>query len=131
MSEENVEVVRRNLESFEDDAGAWLETLDPDVKLYPLEEGHSPVVGHEAALRARESWLETWDPESYEWEIEELNESGDDVVSGVRVTSRGKRSSVQLDSRAWAHWMLRDGKIVYVYEYATRAQALEAAGLSE
>jgi hypothetical protein len=29
------------------------------------------------------------------------------------------------------HFKLRDGKVVYVYEYANRAEALEAAGLSE
>jgi len=131
MSRENVEVVRRNLESFEDDVETWLDTLDAGIRWHPLEEGHSLVDGHEAALRARESWLDTWDRESYEWEVEELKESGDSIVTGVRVTSRGKRSGVELDSRAWAHWVLRDSKIVYVYEYATRDEALEAAGLRE
>jgi ketosteroid isomerase-like protein len=131
MSQENVEVVRRNLESFEDDVEAWLDTLDHAVRWYPLEEHHTLVLGHQAALRARESWLETWDSESYEWEIEELKESGDDVVSAVHVTSRGKRSGVELESRAWAHWRLRNGKIVYVYEHASREEAVEAAGLRE
>jgi ketosteroid isomerase-like protein len=131
MSQENVEIVRRNLESFEDDTETWLGTLDPAVRWYPLEERHSLVLGHEAALRTRQSWLETWDRESYSWEIEELRENGEDVVSVVRVTSRGRRSGVAVDSRAWAHWKLRNGKIVHVYEYATRADALEAAGLRE
>jgi len=131
MSQENVEIVRRNLESFEDDTETWLGTLDPAVRWYPLEERHSLVLGHEAALRTRQSWLETWDRESYSWEIEELREHGEDVVSVVRVTSRGRRSGVGVDSRAWAHWKLRNGKIVHVYEYATREEALEAAGLSE
>ena len=48
MSQENVDVVRRNLESFEEDAGAWLETLDPDVRLYPLEEALVKVNNLEA-----------------------------------------------------------------------------------
>ena len=30
-----------------------------------------------------------------------------------------------------AHWKVRNGKIVYCYEYRTRDKALEAAGLSE
>jgi hypothetical protein len=29
------------------------------------------------------------------------------------------------------HWKLRDGKMVYLYEYANRHEALEAAGLLE
>src|SRR5262245_36033349 len=131
MSEENVEVVRRNLESFQDDVKAWLDTLDTGIRWHPMEEDHSLVLGHQAALRQRESWLETWDNESYSWEIEELRENGDDVVSGVRVTSRGRRSGVELDLFGWTHFKLRDGKIVYAYEYASRADALEAAGLSE
>jgi ketosteroid isomerase-like protein len=131
MSQKNVEVVRRNLESFEDDPKSWLETLDPDVRWYPMEERNTLVRGHQAALRARDRWLETWDTNTYSWEIEELKERGDDVVSAVHVTSRGRRSGVELDSRAWAYWRVREGKIVHVYEYATRQEALEAAGLRD
>src|SRR3954454_19234733 len=119
MSRENVEIVRTNLESFEDDAETWLGTLDPAVRGYPLEERHSLVLGHEAGLRTRQSWLDTWDREAYSWELEELRENGEDVVSVVRVTSRGRRRGVGVDSGAWAHWKLRTGKSVPVYEYAT------------
>jgi hypothetical protein len=35
------------------------------------------------------------------------------------------------EDRVYVHWKLRNGRIVYVYEYADRAEALEAAGLSE
>jgi SnoaL-like domain len=131
MPQENVEIVRRHLESFVDDVETWLDTFDPAVKVYPLEERHALVLGREAALRARERWLETWDREAYDWEIEELKGRGGDVVSGVHITSRGRSSGAEVDARAWTHWKLRNGKIVYCYEHATRDDALEAAGLRE
>jgi ketosteroid isomerase-like protein len=131
MSEENTEIVRRHLESFEGDVETWLETFDPAVRVYPLEERHALVLGRQAVLRARERWLETWDRESYDWKIEELKGRGGDVVSVTHITSQGRSSGAEVDARVWAHWKLRDGKIVYCYEYATRAEALEAAGLRE
>jgi hypothetical protein len=47
------------------------------------------------------------------------------------LTGRGVRSGVEVDLRVYQHFKLRDGKIVYLYEYADRGEALEAAGLSE
>ena len=51
--EENFEVVRRCLATFEDDPEEWLETLDPDIEWYPEEEGHALIRGREAARLAR------------------------------------------------------------------------------
>jgi ketosteroid isomerase-like protein len=131
MSRENVEVVRRAIESFEDDVDAWLGTLDPEIEWYPEEEGHTPARGYDAVLRVRERWLNTWERSSYRFDIEELTGRGENVMSTVYVTARGTGSGVQIEDRVYVHWKLRNGRIVYVYEYADRAEALEAAGLSE
>ena len=40
-------------------------------------------------------------------------------------------SGVETDSPNWTVFTIRDGKIASGHEYATREQALEAAGLSE
>jgi ketosteroid isomerase-like protein len=37
---------------------------------------------------------------------------------------------LEVDQRFYMHWRLREGKIVYLYEYADRDEALEAGGLS-
>jgi len=60
MSQENLAVVLRNIETFEHDEEAWLSTADPALEWYPIEEGHSLCRGHEAAIRVRRSWLENW-----------------------------------------------------------------------
>jgi ketosteroid isomerase-like protein len=40
MSQENVEIVRRSVEAFGgDDEEAFLQTLDPDLVWYPIEDG--------------------------------------------------------------------------------------------
>ena len=129
MSRENVAVTLRSIEAYEDDEEAFLSTLDPGVEWYPIGEGHIPSRGHEAALRVRKSWLENW--EGHQIDLEEMKDGADSVVACLHLTGRGVRSGVEVDLRVYQHFKLRDGKIVHLYEYADRAEALEAAGLSE
>ena len=60
-----------------------------------------------------------------------MNDGVDSVVACLHLTGRGKMSGVEVDLRVYMHYKLRDGKIVYVFEYEDRGEALEAAGLSE
>jgi ketosteroid isomerase-like protein len=129
MSEENVEIVRRSIAAFQDDEETWLATIDPSHVWYPLEEGNIPAHGIDAARAIRERWLESW--ESHRIEVEEILDGGDSVVGCLHLTGTGKGSGVEVDLRFYMHWKLRDGKMVYLYEYANRREALEAAGLSE
>ena len=102
---------------------------DPAIVWHPIEEGHIPSGGHEAAIGVRRRWLEGW--EGHQMDVEETEDGADSVVACLALTGRGKRSGVEVDLRVYMHFKLRDGKIVYVYEYADRGEALEAAGLSE
>ena len=129
MSQENVEIVRRSIEAFQHDEAAWLSTADPAIEWHPIEEGQMPSWGHEAAIGVRRRWLESW--EGFQIDVEETKDGADSVVACGHLTGRGKRSGVEADLRVYFHFKLRDGKIVYVYEYADRGEALEAAGLSE
>jgi hypothetical protein len=45
--------------------------------------------------------------------------------------ARGKTSGVEVDMRHWHVWTLRDGKAVRWRVLSTRAEALEAVGMSE
>ena len=42
---------------------------------------------------------------------------------------RGSIAAFESDEETWL-WKLRDGKLIYLYEYADRSEALRAAGLS-
>ena len=46
MPQENVAIVRRAFEAFQDDEETWLQTLDPDLVWYPIEDGHIPARGY-------------------------------------------------------------------------------------
>ncbi len=129
MSQENVEIVRRLAEAFPHDEEEWLSKVDPALEWYPIEEAHSLSRGHEAAIRVRRSWLENW--EGHQMDVEEVKDGADSVVACMHLTGRGKMSGVEVDFRVYMHFKLRDGKVVYCYEYADRGEALEAAGLSE
>ena len=61
----------------------------------------------------------------------EYIDAGDSVVVAFRWWGRGKSSGVPVESDFFGVHDLRDGKIVRFRQYDTRAEALEAAGLSE
>jgi ketosteroid isomerase-like protein len=129
MSEDNLEVVRRWIWAFENDADAFRATLHPEIEWFPFEENHTPSDGIDGAMRTREQWLDTWT--EMRADLEELIEGGDTVVASIHVTAQGKASGVEVDVRLYLHFKVRDEKIVYLFEHQDRATALEAVGLRE
>jgi ketosteroid isomerase-like protein len=133
MSERGVEVrndvVRRWFWAFENDADAFRDTLHPEIEWFPFEENRTLARGIEAAMQNRSHWLEIW--EEHEFEVEEVAEEGDEVVVLVRIAARGRASGIRVDFRFYAHYTLRDGKVIRIYDHEERASALEAAGLQD
>jgi ketosteroid isomerase-like protein len=131
MPEEDVRTntVQAWFEAFTDDPDAFRETLHPQVEWFPFEDNHSPSLGIDGAMSIRRHWLESWSDQ--EVELEDVFARGDNVVVTAHVTARGRGSGVQVDVRLHFHFRLRDGKVAHIYEHVDRAEALEAAGLSE
>ena len=71
------------------------------------------------------------DVEEMSLSISDLRASGDRVFFAVTGRGRGKRSKVPVEEPIWFVTTLRDGLAVRVETYVDRAEALEAAGLSE
>jgi ketosteroid isomerase-like protein len=70
--------------------------------------------------------------ESFEDDLQELIDAGDQVVSVVTSRGRGRASGVDVEWPGNAGvWTIRDGKVVQVVWFSTRDEALEAAGQSE
>jgi ketosteroid isomerase-like protein len=133
VSAENVEVVRRAFLAFADRGFDGLaEFLHPEINWRAMEGAPDDVGemdGIEAARRYVQDWPDMFD--DFTSEIEELCDVSDDqVVAVIHNSGRAKRSGVPTELRYAALYTIRDGKIVRIREYATRAEALEAAGLS-
>jgi ketosteroid isomerase-like protein len=133
MSEENVEIVRRCFAAY--DSGGWdalAEFWHPDIDWRAVEgylDDVGLIRGPDELRQYYEQWEETFD--AVRAEIEELIEADDQVVAVLRNVGRMKDSDAEIDIRYAAVVSIRDGKIAGGREYATREQALEAAGLSE
>ena len=133
MSQENVEIVRRALpDSGPGDVEALLAILDEQVEWDYVGAFPEAVTYHgpEAVGEFLRQWAGGFDDFGFEAEGEAIG-VGDSVVICLHQWGRGKETGAEVESRTWQVFTLRGGKIVHCHGYATKAQALEAAGLSE
>jgi ketosteroid isomerase-like protein len=68
-----------------------------------------------------------------EWSVipEEFIDAGDGVLVRVRQIARGAASGIPVEGEFWFVLKMRARKVAKVSFYIRRAEALEAAGLSE
>ena len=133
MSQENVEIVRRIIEDAV--RGAWGELaphLGPDTELYGtvggLTEG-SVWRGSEQVRKFFEEDSDAWDERRLD--AEEFIDAGDCVVVLLHEFRRGKGSGVEIETDTAMVYEVRDRHVVRIQGYMDRAEALDAAGLSE
>jgi ketosteroid isomerase-like protein len=89
--------------------------------------GELEAQGGDGLLAMWREWLTAW--ESYQLDVEEVIDAGDNVVVFAHVKARTKRDGVPMEHSPAAVWRFREGKIAAVHFYLDRAEALEAAGL--
>jgi ketosteroid isomerase-like protein len=129
MSQENVAILERALTS-----------PDPEVLLAILHDqvewdyvGAFPEAttyhGPDEVRRFLHQWAGAFD--NFGFEAEELIDAGDSVVVRLHQWGHGKETGAPVENRSWQLFTFRDGKVVHCRGFATKAEALEAAGLSE
>jgi ketosteroid isomerase-like protein len=136
MSKENVETVQRAIAAWNaDDLDAALAELDADVEWHPsiepgLEGKATAYRGHDGALKAwREYRGEAWDRlVSRPQEIRDLGES---VLLLGHIDITARTTGIEFSREIGELFEFRGGKIAFVRDFRTHAEALEAAGLSE
>jgi ketosteroid isomerase-like protein len=142
VSRENVELVRSlqptgsdlvEVFSAIEHEGASAELTDPfgedfDVR-FVSDMGDIEGRGPSGFLEAWRDWLTPY--KSYRVDVEDIIDAGDEVLVLVRVKARTERDDVEVEHAPAALWSVRDGKITAVRFFLHRADALEAAGLSE
>jgi ketosteroid isomerase-like protein len=130
MSEENVEIVRRAFAYEHYGVGDRAEAeaiFDPHVVMNPTEEG--PLSGLDAMRADFERWASAF--EELRVTAEEIIDAGDQVVVVAHHKGRGRQSGVEVDTRFYEVYTLREGKVSRVDEFNEMAEALDAAGLGE
>jgi ketosteroid isomerase-like protein len=133
MSEENVEFVR-NLYAMIDrgNAEAW-DLLPRDFVIDLSRRLIDPVIlrGPDEMRAFYRDLGEPW-AGGAKLEVEELIDAGHQVLVLIRFGGRGRVSGADVEVLVWNLWTFRDGEpIRWTYFGEDRAQALEAAGLSE
>jgi ketosteroid isomerase-like protein len=132
MSQENVEIAKRALAARNSgDVDALLALMTDDIVIDASRRIIDPVTatGHDAARRFAAMLDEVWADQRQE--AEEWIDAGDAVVVPTRLINIGRASGVAVEARsAWVIY-IRDGKISRLVVYQSRAEALEAVGLSE
>jgi ketosteroid isomerase-like protein len=136
VSEENVEVVQAIYDSWSrGDYDAVFALLDTDEWFGPPdisasgEPGSGLSRGHDGVRRSLARWVGEWD--EYSFEVRQLIDLGDDVLVEGWHRGRGKTSGVEVSEEIFSVWTVRAGQAVRQRMFRDRAEALEAAGLSE
>jgi ketosteroid isomerase-like protein len=130
MSEENVEIVRSILACWDRGDYGSTDWSDPDIEFVaPFDTIEAR--GIEELGRRWGEFLGAW--ENFATTPERFIDLGDGrVLVLVRFQGRGRVSGAPTaDFSGGQLFTLRDGKVVRLVLYSTRAEALEAAGLSE
>jgi ketosteroid isomerase-like protein len=130
VSTSSFEIVQRFFEARSRGDLRYLDLVDENAE-FDLSESRSPYQGiYRGHAQIRKQWETLQDA----WGVADLRPeepvvSGDHVVVTVRISARGRTSGVQLEGHGANVLTLKDGKIVRLKLFQTRAEALASVGL--
>jgi ketosteroid isomerase-like protein len=134
MSEENVEVVRRWWEGFNEDGMPPFALCDEQIEIrmppdFPV---RGLFKGHDGVRRWRDQVFDIVDNARVEPEkIVDVHDDGETVLMLLRATGKARYTEIEVELDWAAIWTIRDAKLLRAQGYLNRAEALQAAGLSE
>ena len=132
MSEETIRNFQRGTAAY--NRGDWtaaLATMNPNVEfdLTRVAPDGETYRGYEGVRRF---WLMLRDVfGEFQIDVEEIIDGGDTLVTRVRLRSTGKASGAATEDVMYQSVTLRQGQAIRAQFFRERADALEAAGLSE
>jgi ketosteroid isomerase-like protein len=132
MSEENVEIVHRILDSWaKGDFREGVDDLDPYVSYVvrpPLAEP-TACVGPEAISNYMREFLRQW--VGYVVEAKELQRFGDTVLASAVSRAAGRRTGIHTEASFFILFTFRGRSIVRMEFIVDKDEVLQAIGLSE
>jgi len=141
MSEENAEIARNASDAFkafmcdELSSEAYLERFDPKIELYWRDRQEYPdfpqhIRGAEGFIAFSEQYRERW-VDLVQEPLEVIDAPDGRVLLLTRQSGRGRESGVPIVIHFFQLWTIRDGRVCQIEYFRHRADALDAAGLSE
>lgn len=131
MSQENVEAVRRaNDAQLRGDPEAFYAMLSPDV-VWDTSRSQFPDAGVYQGLQGVRAWfggLRDAFGEGARFEMDGIEDLGDRVLVEIRARGQGASSGIAVDWHFASAFTFRDGKVVRMDRYASRAEALQELG---
>jgi ketosteroid isomerase-like protein len=130
---ERVEAVRRVVEAINrSDIDAAVESLSQDFEI-DFSNSLSPMAGiyrgRDGAREFLTSFHEPW--AALEFDTDETIELEDGrVLMASEVRTRGHGSGIEVSAKGATIWAFRDSEVAAVKLYQSKAEALDAAGLS-
>jgi ketosteroid isomerase-like protein len=131
MSQENVEIVRKGVEAWnQHDFDLWLSLAAPEIEWMPA--GPAAVEravyrGYDEVTKGFAAVWETW--EEFRFKESEVQDLGESVLWLGRVRAKGTARHIELDQEFAFHSVLRDGKVTTLRTFLAWQDAREAAGL--
>jgi ketosteroid isomerase-like protein len=132
MSQENVEVVRSQNEAWNRrDQAAWLASYRSDAEI-DWSRARGPLKGvYRGHAELKAFWEEFWLTfEDVRVELYGVAEAGSEVVASNTAHLRG-RDGIEVTAKSTFVWTVENGQTTRLRLFQERAEALEAAGLSE
>jgi ketosteroid isomerase-like protein len=131
MSRENLEVVRRAYEVFDDDLESLLLLLDPAIEWVSPGDSIEPGVrhGHDGVREAFGATAMAWEGPMHT--VEELVDTDDQVLVTVTFRGHGRGSGMEAERTEFHVWTVRGGAITRFEWFYQRGEARLAAGLRE
>ena len=134
MSQDNVVAVEDAYRAFaRDGLDGFLEHWTDDLDHRSIEgapDDRGPIRGKPAMRAFVQDWIDTFDAFRMA-PVELIDAEGDVVVAVLSYGGRARQSGIEIAGTFGVVFTIHDGEIARGREYATRDQALEAAGLTE
>jgi len=133
MSQENINRLRANLETFNRTGEINGEDLAPTFEMHQASSivdtagvFHGPNAIRDSLRELQEAF------EELSFEAEDFIEAPNgDIVVLIHARGRGRGSGMDVDNHIAHVWTFRDGQAIRLVAYEEQAEALEATGLRE